>query len=349
MLCHNHSLDRRGFLKAVSVSSLLNRNGARPSHAVDDPKMPATPKLCLFSKHLRWITDFGRLADTVAQLNFEGVDLTVRSGGHISPERVEDDLPKAVEAFRKVGVSIPMITTHIHDPADPLTRKILRTAAGMGIRLYRRDGEDRQGSRDPLKRIADLEKKIRGLVELNREYQMFAGIHNHSGFELGATPWEIYELVKNHSHQWIGSNFDVGHATVEGGLGGWRSGFWLLASALRIQMLAIKDFFWKKNGNQWSPEFCPLGEGMVDFATFFSYLKITKFTGPISMHFEYGLHNRPDSSRESDLLADIRRDQKVIKEWLQKAHLTAGSFGTLADFNAQQLGRGGHPGLGLEA
>ena len=245
----------------------------------------------------------------------------MRSGGHVLPERVEEDLPNAAAALKKAGVSIAMITTRIEDPRDPITRKILKTTAGLGIRQYRRDGERWEGSTNPLKRIAELQNRIRALVELNKEYGLFGGIHNHSGFDLGATPWEVYELVKTHPSTRLGSNFDVAHATIEGGLGGWRSGFHLLAAESRIGMLAIKDFFWQKGERGWNPEFCALGQGMVDFKTFCGYLKDARFAGPISMHFEYGKHNHPRPGDEQELFADMRRDQTLLRSWLKESNL----------------------------
>jgi sugar phosphate isomerase/epimerase len=311
---------RRGFLKLVAGAPVLSTT-LKPAAFFSDSSNSTRPAVCLFSKHLGWIKDYDRLAERTASLGFAGTDLTVRPGGHVLPERVEEDLPKAFESLKKAGAPIAMITTRIQDPRDPTTRKILKTASSLGIRRYRRDGENWEGSRDPLKRIAVLRGRIHELALMNREHGLFAGIHNHSGFDLGATPWEVYELVKDEDPRWIGSNFDVAHATIEGGLGGWRSGFRLLASASRIQMLALKDFAWTKQGDKWEPEFCSLGQGMVDFKTFFGYLKEIKFAGPISMHFEYGKHNRPQPSDEPELFADMKRDLAILRAWMSDVQL----------------------------
>lgn len=308
---------RRELLMCLAGAAILRRM----SFSSPAPATFTRPVLCLFSKHLGWIKDYSRLAETIAALGFEGIDLTVRPGGHVLPERVEEDLPKAHQALKNVGVSVAMITTRIEDARDPVTRKILKTASQFGIRRYRRDGEKWQGEIRPLKRIAELQTQMRELAELNKKFGLFAGIHNHSGFDLGATPWEVFELVKACDASWIGSNFDVAHATIEGGLGGWRSGFRLLAADHRIRMLAMKDFVWEKTNSRWQPEFCPLGQGMVDFKTFLAYLKEIEFAGPVSMHFEYGKHNRPRPEDEPELLADIRRDLATLRSWLKDAHL----------------------------
>jgi len=307
---------RRSFLKVAAAAPILN-GALKPAAALFSDTLKSTkPVVCLFSKHLGWIKDYDHLAERTASLGFAGTDLTVRPGGHVLPERVEEDLPRAFESLKKAGAPVAMITTRIQDPRDPTTRKILKTTSALGIRHYRRDGEKWEGSRDPVKRIAELQSRIHELAMLNKQYGLFAGIHNHSGFDLGATPWEVYELVKAQDALWMGSNFDVAHATIEGGLGGWRSGFRLLAAASRIQMLALKDFAWTKQGDKWEPEFCALGQGMVDFKTFFSYLKEINFAGPISMHFEYGKHNRPQPSHEPELFADIKRDLALLRSWM---------------------------------
>jgi L-ribulose-5-phosphate 3-epimerase len=316
----NPNRSRRSFLRHAACAALASTH--RPVATLfSDTSKPTKPVVCLFSKHLGWIKDYDHLAERTVSLGFAGTDLTVRPGGHVLPERVEEDLPKAFESLKKAGAPIAMITTRIQDPRDPKTRKILKTASSLGIRRYRRDGEQWEGSRDPLKRIADLRRRIHELALLNKEYGLFAGMHNHSGFDLGATPWEVYELVKSEDPRWIGSNFDVAHATIEGGLGGWRSGFRLLASVSRVQMLALKDFAWTKQGDKWEPDFCALGQGMVDFKTFFGYLKEINFTGPISMHFEYGKHNRPQASDEPELFADMKRDLALLRKWMAEVQL----------------------------
>ncbi|MDZ7723632.1 MAG: hypothetical protein U5R06_12725 [candidate division KSB1 bacterium] len=51
------------------------------------------------------------MARTIAEIGFDGVDLTVRPGGHVLPENVTQDLPRAVKAIEKTGLKVPMMTT----------------------------------------------------------------------------------------------------------------------------------------------------------------------------------------------------------------------------------------------
>jgi L-ribulose-5-phosphate 3-epimerase len=55
--------------------------------------------LVMFSKMLGEFSVV-EAARRIKRLGFAGVDLTVRPGGHVAPERVAKDLPEAVKAIR---------------------------------------------------------------------------------------------------------------------------------------------------------------------------------------------------------------------------------------------------------
>src|SRR4051794_28223131 len=85
-------------------------------------------KIAIFSKHLQFLqgTD---LARAVAEMGFDGIDLTVRAGGHIDPARAAADLPPLVSLIRQNELDVPMVTTDIVDAASPHARTVLKTLA----------------------------------------------------------------------------------------------------------------------------------------------------------------------------------------------------------------------------
>ncbi len=126
--CSQESMNRsrRSFLAAVTrtaaavgASPLLVTGAAQAQDRARD----AAFDISVFSKCLQWL-DYPGTAGIAAEAGFDGVDLTVRAGGHVLPERVEEDLPKAVEAATKAGIHVRMIVTDITDPREA------RTAAG---------------------------------------------------------------------------------------------------------------------------------------------------------------------------------------------------------------------------
>ena len=116
---------------------------------------------------------------------------------------------------------------------------------------------------------------------------MCAMYHTHSGLrQIGAPIWDLWYVMKDMDPRWVGINYDIGHATVEGGFGGWIDSARLVRKHMRG--VALKDFKWGQNARgAWAPQWCAAGEGMVNFAGFFEILKTQKFSGPVQLHFEY--------------------------------------------------------------
>ena len=99
---------RRQFIGTACVAGAALTTGFIPTKTVVQPIHP----LCVFSKHLQWLS-VPDMAKAAADLGFDGVDLTVRKGGHVDPTRVTTDLPRAVETIQKAGLSVPMIATDV--------------------------------------------------------------------------------------------------------------------------------------------------------------------------------------------------------------------------------------------
>ena len=283
-------------------------------------------KISAFSKHFHW-AGYEEMASLVKEIGFDAVDLTVRPGGHVLPERVADDLPKAVEIVRKAGLSVEMITTGIVDVSTPHTESILRTASQLGIHHYRWGGFRLDDKRDIIAQLSGYKPRVRELASMNAEYKMKAMYHTHSGLrQVGASIWDLHILLADLDTRWVGVNYDIGHATIEGGYGGWINSARLVAPYMHG--VALKDFRWERNDKgEWQIRWAPLGEGMVKFAQFFSILKTINFRGPVQMHFEYpelgGAHAGKqvlDIPRDR-FVALLHHDLNYARQLMQSAHL----------------------------
>jgi sugar phosphate isomerase/epimerase len=273
-----NSTTRRDFARSLALAGagILGRVRAGAS--------PSRPPLCLFSKHLPKL-NYAELARTVKQMGFDGVDLTVRAGGHVLPERAAEDLPRAAEAIRGQGLAVSMITTGLISASDPAARPTLATAGRLGVPFFKLGYWQYPAGVSIDSRIAEVRRDVAALVTMGREYGVAAGYHNHSGNYVGAAVWDIRSIIGDMDPKWIGYYFDPCHATAEGGEGGWQIS--LRMALARIKMVAIKDFFWEKRAGKWEMRMCPLGEGMVRWPEFFAALRTAGFNGPISMHVEY--------------------------------------------------------------
>jgi sugar phosphate isomerase/epimerase len=294
-------------------------------------RLAATPasrnlKVAIFSKHLQFL-EGAELARPVAEMGFDGIDITVRAGGHVEPSRAAEDLPPLVSLIRQHKLEVPMVTTDIVDAASPNARTVLRTLASLGIRYYRWGGFKYRDDQPLSSQFEDFHRRSAQLAALNAEYKVCAMYHTHSGVDLvGAPVWDIFLILKDLDPHAVGINYDIGHATVEGGLGGWMDSFRLAEPYIRG--IACKDFTWQKDpSGNWNPAWLPLGQGMVRFPTFFSLLAKTAFDGPVQLHFEYPLGgadagNRQITIERQQVLSAMRRDLRQLRVYLSDANLS---------------------------
>jgi len=293
---------------------------------LDAPKtaaaQPEPLRVAIMSKFLQFL-DVPQMATAAKELGFDGIDLCVRGGAHVLPERCEDDLPKAVETIRKAGLEVPMITAAIVDANSPHAEKMLRTANRLGIRYYRWGGFRYVEGISIPEQLDSFRPRVRDLAALNRQYGMTAMYHTHSGInEVGACIWDLWYILKDFKPDEVGVNYDVGHATVEGGFGGWIHDTRLILPYTRG--IAIKDFKWGVSAKgRWEPMWCPLGEGMVDYKQFLPMVKAAGFHGPVQLHFEYplgGVENggtNPTLPKEQ-VFASMRKDLSLVRQWLHE-------------------------------
>ena len=313
---------RRNFIKhAVIAGSLL------PFISSDlfadrskDLRVLHPLKISVFSKHLQFL-NYRDMADAAAGMGFNGVDLTVRPNGHVLPERVELDLPAAVEAIQKAGIASMLITTAVQDANNPVDKKLLETAAGLGIKYYRMNWLKYPESKSIPEAILRFKKVLAGLSQLNKQLGITGCYQNHSGNLAGASIWELWEILKDSDPTNTGVQYDIRHALVEGGMS-WKNGLDLIHPQIRT--LAIKDYIWSKKNGTWMVENVPLGEGMVDFKSYFKLLKNYQIEVPISMHFEYPMggaeHGANRITIDKQLVFDyMKRDLRKLKQLWEEA------------------------------
>ena len=311
------TLSRRRFIQAATGAAAVAVALPSDSRMLAQAKPGANFRgtLCFFSKHLPRMN--GReLGRTLKAMGFDGVDLTVRPGGHVDPKSVASDLPPFVDAIRHEGLTLPMISTELVSNTDPVAQPTLETAARLKIPFYK-TGYYRYKFVDVRKELADAGAQLKGLADLSRRHGMQLGYHNHAGY-IGGPVWDFSPFIEALDPATAGYYFDVRHAVVEGGDGGWRTALDLVSP--RLSMISLKDFFWEKSGGTWRQRHCPMGEGMVDWKQFFSMLAKTPFHGPVSLHVEYEIAGATPAAQQDNMLAATERDFAFLKARIAEAY-----------------------------
>ncbi len=259
-----------------------------PAAAADPPG----PRLHLFSKLLQWL-DYDELAEVAAAAGYTGIDLTVRPGGHVEPERVAVDLPRAVAAARRAGLRVDMIVTAITSAADPLAEPLLNTAAAEGVKLYRL-GYLRYQQQGPLEpQLAVFQRTIRALAQLNERCGITGCYQNHHGGRImGAAVWDLRTVLADLDPNHLGCQYDIRHAVAEA-TGSWDLGFRLIAP--RIRCLALKNFRWKAD-RPLAPETVPATAGLVPWQRFAGLVRSTVVDVPATVHCEWPTFTEAESS-----------------------------------------------------
>jgi len=310
-------LNRRDALKLAGAAfgTLVIGRTARAAQTSATPD--GRPRLCLFSKILH-NRPFKDLPGLLPKLGVDALDLTCRAGGHVLPEQAGDDLPAAFEALKAADVAVPMISTDITDAGQGNAETIVRTAAKLGIRYAKLGYYPYKDLGRIHETLADVKARLRDVAALFQQYQVQAGFHNHSGQNVGAPMWDLWQLIADLPPAAVGSYFDTLHATVEGGGSAWKIGLNLLAP--RIVMLAVKDFRWEKDARRgWNVRVCPLGEGMVRVEEVVARLKPLGFAGPVSLHIEYGDRQPAVGSNADEAnMAAIRKDWGTLNGLLHR-------------------------------
>lgn len=297
---------RRSFLQNASILAGSLATGTLTTAAAAEAK---TNKLCFFTKHLQGL-GYDDIASLAAEMGVDGVESPIRPKGHIEPEKVEDELPKYIEALKKQNLEMTLLTSGINEVSqEQRTEAVLRTAAKLGVKRFRMLYYKYDLNKPIWPQLQEVKPRLKDLIQLCQEIGIQPLFQNHSGKDyFGAPIWDIYSLMQEYTAQQFSFCYDIFHATVEGGMQ------WPLSAALTSDhwgAIYFKDFKWEGR----KAEGCPLGQGQVnpDFA---KMLKKNKYAGPISLHVEYLTGDPKDPAVLKTFREAHLRDFKVLKEWM---------------------------------
>jgi len=297
---------RRTFLRttalAVSGAALgLKAAAAAPS--------PATRPIIGFSKPFEDLTPDGSAA-LVAEVGWSGIECGVRKISKIQAARVAEELPPMVEAYRRHGLEISAVVSDISSIGQPNAELVLRTASKLGIKRIRLGWFRYVADRPIMTQVSDFASQLQEIGAACRELGLQAGLENHSGSDLfSASIWDACIALREKRVQNVGFFFDIAHAMVDGGLS------WPIQARLAAPLYTtvyIKDYLWRKGAKGWEPNWCPLGEGMLDRAYVTDLVK-SGYAGPICQHHEYPVGDR------KEMIGHMQRDLGVLRGWLGAA------------------------------
>ena len=297
-------LSRRQLLASAAAAPLA----AQQPHTANGPKQRTSPGVCLYSGILNKVA-YDELGMMLRDTGVDGVNLTVFPGGHVDPANASLHMFRSVEAITGTGLDVPIISTQYVNLTDNTIREVLGVCSEMGVPLFRSGAWHYGGAGDPQVRLGEVQRDVAGLAAIARAAKMAVVIQNLTGDYVGAATWDLSLILRSFDPQTAGYDFDIGNATAQAAAGGWAIA--LRLAMPRVKAVSVRDFYWNKDGASWKLTPCPLGDGMVDWAAFFSTLARAHFTGPLTIHMDY----QPQS-----LTAALRHDIDFVRQQLRAAY-----------------------------
>jgi sugar phosphate isomerase/epimerase len=284
---HSSAMKRRDFMRLAAASGLA----AATTELRGEEAPKAVPKVCIYTEQFQSLP-IPEVCQVFQRIGVDGLDLTVRPGGHIAPQDAKEELPKAVQTARDHGLEIMMLTTGITAP-DRHAEDIIAACQKLNIERIKL-GYFPAGEFGSLaKRMDDVRRELDAIVKLATKYDVRPCVHVHSGATIPSNGFVLYELIREMPPDRIGAYLDSYHMMITGGAGGWQQAIDLLRPW--ISLVALKNFQWEKGERddvgqqQWRTNYCRLEDGIAPIPDFVSTTHQAGYRGFYTLHTEYRL------------------------------------------------------------
>ncbi|MBI82145.1 MAG: hypothetical protein CMJ81_03025 [Planctomycetaceae bacterium] len=281
-------MQRRKFIGTTFASGLsLALDHAR----AEEPPPKSRPRVCTYTEHFQSLS-IPQVCKLFQQIGVDGLDLTVRPGGHIEPENAKNELPGAVQAARDHGLEIMMVTTGISAP-DRHAEQIFATCQELEIDRLKLGYFDAGRFGNLAGWLDNIRRQLDAIATLAARYGVLPCVHVHSGLTIPSNGFMLYDLIRDIPPDRIGAYLDSYHMTMTGGGGGWRQAIDVLTPW--ISLVALKNFFWQATGRdetgqqKWRTNYCRLEDGIAPVPEFVSTIHQVGYRGFYTLHTEYRL------------------------------------------------------------
>ena len=223
------------------------------------------------------------LGEFVAGLGFDGIELPVRDGYQVPPERVAE-LPQAAEVLAGHGVKIASVA----GPADEPTIAACGAAGVPVIRICVGIPKDK----DYFTAVADAQRRWDALVPALDEHGVALGIQNHCGRNI-ASAMGLHHAISRFDPKHVAAVWDLAHTTLDGEIP--ELALDILHSHLRMVNLKnpmYRNVAWPEDFTAtWERRWTLGRHGLADWRAAIKLLKNRGWTGNLCLTAEYSNHD----------------------------------------------------------
>ncbi len=310
----SNPVHRRVFLGGLSAALVANPTALLRAQTATVGTSASWP-IAIFEKVFEGLK-YEELADAVFQCGADGIEATVRPGGHIDPKVAAEEVPKMAAALKARGRRIVIAATSIRSVDEPDTVALLKTLKAEGITYYRMGHYQLKLNESPLKQVREYAAQARDLAALNRELGIQGLYQNHSGGNskqgyLGALGWDAALMLEGIDPNSLGLAFDTRHLRKDTGSS------WETAVAVckpHVRSIYIKDGIWKgQRGDEY--EDVALDTGFVNKRVF-NAIRSGLDPMPLCIHMEWLGYRVFEKHEIPRAISAHQRDIATLKSWL---------------------------------
>ncbi len=296
--------DRRDFLNkafaATCIASLAHRPVYSRERSIENEAHP----IAVFAKPLQGMA-IDELGRRLKSIGVQGLEATLRKGGQIEPENLDEQLPKFCEALAKHDQLVIIATSDVNR-ADDAAERYVKTLAKSKVPFLRMAYYRYDFSRPLLPQLEKFAREAAEFGQLCEAHDVKALYQNHAGAEyVGAALWDLLEVLQHVASKQIAIAIDLCHTTHELSES-WPAAYHAIRD--RIGAVFVKDFEWVEG----KATYVPLGEGRAQ--SLWKQLSRDGFLGPISLHMEH-MDHRPAELLENRWRATAA-DIATLRNWL---------------------------------
>ena len=221
-----------------------------------------------------------RLGELVRGMGFEGIELPVRPGFQVEPERADRDLPSAARQLAEVGVPIRSVASAADAPT-------IMACADAGVPLLRimapiRADESYTEAEERYRREFDA------LLPALDRAGVTLGVQNHAGRQV-ANAIGLRSLIGRYDPRHVAAVWDAGHEAVAGTEP--ELAIDTIWSHLRI--VNLKNAIWLQTGEagaagaEWSPYWTAGRLGLSPWPRVAAELQRRGYAGTVCLTAEY--------------------------------------------------------------
>ncbi|MEF7616951.1 twin-arginine translocation signal domain-containing protein [Aquincola sp. MAHUQ-54] len=312
-------MERRSFLSgaaASAVAGLAAKEAVFPGQAHAQATSEQVLVTSVWSRHVQWVRTeeqtysdpYGTgvaIGEALRAGGYAAVNLTVRDGGHVRPAQVSTHLPLMLNGIRSTGTICDHIGVNVTPPADPantawiasqFVHEILSVASAHGIKKYRFSGVSFPANtfgQQMTSYLDGLRLNLRRLAAINAQYGKLCGVAHTHGNNVGTTVEPYAYAMQGIDPNLIGINLAIGHVATAAPGTAWQIAMrrWMphikcvcpedVAATINATTGALSVGRTKPGGATGN------GGGVINWATFYSLLRIGGYSGAAENQLEY--------------------------------------------------------------